>query len=155
MTERTVLEWEDLIYEERFTHSISKGKGQTTWEIKSRGGSMIDNITYALTVGRTLIIKVNIATIEEAKQMAQDLQDVLDGNNVSVKTLTEQMVIAFQRGRKSKIDKLTNRIQDVINNIRRFQSTAGTSRAINDSYEDGRADAYIIVLSWLEELEKE
>ena len=49
---------------------------------------------------------------------------------------------------------LREKIQRALDNIRRFQKDAGTSRAINDGYEDGRADAYIIVLGWIYELEK-
>jgi len=52
-----------------------------------------------------------------------------------------------------KMDELKAKIQDAIDNIRRFKKDAGTSRAINENYEDGRADAYIIVLGWIEELE--
>jgi len=77
--DRLILEWEDSIYDGQLTRSISKGKGQSTWEVSIWGGSKVDDITYCLTVGQTLIIKVNIPTIEDAKQMAQDLQDVLDG----------------------------------------------------------------------------
>ncbi len=52
-------------------------------------------------------------------------------------------------------DQLKMNIQDAIDNIRKFKPTARTSRSINESYDDGRADAYIIVLAWIEDLEKE
>jgi len=57
-------------------------------------------------------------------------------------------------GLRANIKELKYTIQRAIDNIRKFQPDAGTSRAINTNYEDGRADAYIIVLGWMEELEK-
>jgi hypothetical protein len=76
----SILEWEDQIYEDRFIRSISKGKGQLTWEVSIWGGS-IDNATYCLTVGQTLIIKVNIPSVDIAKKIAQELQYVLDDDD--------------------------------------------------------------------------
>ena len=52
------------------------------------------------------------------------------------------------------MDELKVKIQRAIDNIRIYKKDAGTSRVISTSYEDGRADAYIIVLGWMNELEK-
>lgn len=52
------------------------------------------------------------------------------------------------------MNELRVKIQNAIDNIRIFQSNAGTSRAISETYDNGRADAYIIVLGWLNEEDK-
>jgi hypothetical protein len=49
---------------------------------------------------------------------------------------------------------LREKIQHAIDNIRKFKNDAGTTGAVGESYEEGRADAYIIVLGWIDELEK-
>ena len=134
MTERTILEWEDQIYEDQFIRSTSKGKGHQTWGVSIWSSSKVGDTTYCLSVGEILIIKAEIQSIEEAKQMAQGLQDVLDSNGPIKKLIDVQ-----------------EKIQAAIDNIRRFQRDAGTSRSINENYEDGRADAYIIVLGWMDE----
>ena len=80
--------------------------------------------------------------------------DTVNEKNFSTAELAEQMAVAFQSGRKYNFCKLKGKIQDAIDNIRKFKPDAATSRAISTNYEDGRADAYIIVLGWIYELEK-
>jgi hypothetical protein len=58
-------------------------------------------------------------------------------------------------GKLKIVEKLKVNIQDAIDNIRKFKKDAGTSRSFSESYDDGRADAYVIVLGWIEDLEKE
>lgn len=48
---------------------------------------------------------------------------------------------------------LKEKIQRALDNIREFKHNAGTSRSFTENYDDGRADAYIIVLGWIDELE--
>jgi hypothetical protein len=50
------------------------------------------------------------------------------------------------------MNELRIKIQNAIDNIREFEKDAGTHKAVTETYEDGRADAYIIVLGWMDEL---
>lgn len=79
MSERIILKWKNQKYVGVLIRSTSRGKGQSTWEISRWGGSTKDNMTYCLSVGEIFIIKAEIPTIGKAKEMAQNLQDVLDG----------------------------------------------------------------------------
>ena len=54
---------------------------------------------------------------------------------------------------KFNIVELKTKIQNAIDNIRAFKEDAGTNKAVSETYDDGRADAYAVVLGWLEELE--
>jgi len=72
---RTILEWED--YSMNYLPAARTKQGKK-WDIYARGGTR-ENPTYSLSVGNIFIIHQEISSIEEAKQMAQDLQDVLDG----------------------------------------------------------------------------
>jgi hypothetical protein len=74
MNERTVLEWED--YPQLGGFTCSKSFSGKKWDIYVSG--TLDNPTYNLTVGNILIIKQGIPTLAIAKQMAQQIQDVLD-----------------------------------------------------------------------------
>jgi hypothetical protein len=49
---------------------------------------------------------------------------------------------------------LSDKIQRAIDNIRKLKPDAGSTRAFGESYDEGRADAYSVVLGWLDELEK-
>jgi len=75
MSERTVLEWEEYICIGLSAVRTKQGK---KWDIRVWDGTK-ENPVYALSVSGILIIQVDIPTLHEAKDMAQDLQDVLDG----------------------------------------------------------------------------
>ena len=74
--ERTVLSWENYSCNRLPAARTKQGKG---WNVRIDGSGTIENPTYSLSVGNILIIQQDIPTLEDAKQMAQDLQDVLDG----------------------------------------------------------------------------
>ena len=73
---RTILEWED--YSMNYLPASRTDQGKK-WDVYARGGTR-ENPTYCLAVCNILIIHQEIPSIEEAKQMAQDLQDVFDGH---------------------------------------------------------------------------
>jgi hypothetical protein len=126
---RTILKWKSP-YD---TQYISKGEGQRTWEIRQWGvGSFI------LTVGGVFTVGVDISTLEVAMQMAQGIQDILDGYQPVI-----QLV------------ELSEKIQSAIDNVRKTSGNKhlGTSRSISEIYDSGRADTYVIVLKWIEALE--
>jgi hypothetical protein len=85
MNERTILEWEEYI-----TNSYSAARAKSkyrSWDIPSKDWEVYSTDicvegqqpTYTLVLSTTLIIRRGIPTFEEAKQMAQHLQDVMDG----------------------------------------------------------------------------
>src|ERR1700693_4539570 len=76
MSERIILEWEDSFFHGKLISSRSNNGKH--WDIYMGGGT-IDNPTYSLAVGEILVIQQDIPTLNDAKQMAQDIQDVLDG----------------------------------------------------------------------------
>jgi hypothetical protein len=72
----TKLTWEDHVWNGRATGATSlDGK---RWSIGYWGGTR-EAPNFSLSVGDLLIIAVDIPTIEAAKELAQHLQNVLDG----------------------------------------------------------------------------
>jgi hypothetical protein len=96
---------------------------------------------------------------ENAIALQRDVPTLHTGDTINEKSfssaeLAEQMAVAYQRGCQYNFDKLKGKIQDAIDNIRKLKPDAGSTRAFGESYDEGRADAYAVVLGWLDELEK-